>query len=91
MSYRPPEPLGPAHELGAFVCDSAEQTEWLVRHARQSMAMGTTKVFVVTPVDSDQVVAYSCTASPSRPAASTSTSSLSSSPAPPTSCTSYFS
>ena len=58
MSYRPPEPLGPAHELGAFVCDCVEQTEWLVRHARQSMAMGTTKVFVVTPVDSDQVVAY---------------------------------
>lgn len=58
MSYRPPEPLGHSHELDAFVCDSVEQTEWLVRHARQSMATGTTKVFVVTPVDSDQVVAY---------------------------------
>ena len=58
MSYRPPELLGPAHELNAFVCASAEQTEWLVRHARQSMATGTTKVFVVTPVDSNHVVAY---------------------------------
>ena len=58
MSYRPPAPLGPSHELDAFVCDSGEQTEWLVRHARQSMATGTTKVFVVTPVDRIEVVAY---------------------------------
>jgi GNAT superfamily N-acetyltransferase len=58
VSYRFPEPLGPAHEFETFVCASAEQTEWLVRHARQSMATGTTKVFVVTPVDSDQMVAY---------------------------------
>ena len=58
MTYRPPEPLGPAHELDAFVCASAEQTDWLVRHARQSTATATTKVFVVTPVDSHQVVAY---------------------------------
>lgn len=58
MTYRPPEPLGPAHELDAFVCASYEQTDWLVRHARQSMAAGTTKVFVVTPVGSHQVVAY---------------------------------
>jgi GNAT superfamily N-acetyltransferase len=58
VTYRPPEPLGPAHELAAFVCASHEQTDWLVRHARQSMATGTTKVFVVTPVGSHQVVAY---------------------------------
>ncbi|MEX2619648.1 MAG: GNAT family N-acetyltransferase [Egibacteraceae bacterium] len=58
MTYRPPEPLRSAHELDAYVCASAEQTDWLVRHARQSMATGTTKVFVVTPVDSHQVVAY---------------------------------
>ena len=58
MTYRPPEPLGPAHELDAFVCASTEQTDWLVRHARQSMATATTKVFVVTPVDSHEVVAY---------------------------------
>lgn len=58
MSYRPPEPLGPAHELDAFVCASAEQTDWLVRHARQSMAAGATRVFVVCPADRRQVVAY---------------------------------
>ncbi|CAN5276895.1 GNAT family N-acetyltransferase [soil metagenome] len=58
MSYRPPEPLGANHEADDFVCASDEQTDWLVRHARQSMAAGTTKVFVVTPTDSQQVVAY---------------------------------
>ena len=58
MSYRPPELLGPAHELAGFVCASAEQTDWLVRHARQSMATSTTRVFVVTPTDSTQVVAF---------------------------------
>lgn len=58
MRYRPPDPLASAHELNAFVCASAEQTEWLLRHARQSSATGTTKVFVVTSVGSNQVVAY---------------------------------
>lgn len=58
MSYRPPEPLAPAHETEGFVCASAEQTDWLVRHARQSMAASTTRVFVVTPSDSRRVVAY---------------------------------
>jgi GNAT superfamily N-acetyltransferase len=58
VSYRPPELLGPTHELGAFVCASAEQTDWLVRHARQSMAAGTSRVFVVVPTDSREVVAY---------------------------------
>ena len=58
MSYRPPRPLTAGHHLEGFVCASAEQTGWLVRHARQSMATGTTKVFVVTPTASEQVVAY---------------------------------
>ena len=58
MSYRLPRPLTAGHHLEGFVCASAEQTGWLVRHARQSMATGTTKVFVVTPTASEQVVAY---------------------------------
>ena len=56
--YRPPEPLGDQHEVGAFACRSVEQTDWLVRHARQSASTGTTKVFVVTEVGSAEVVAY---------------------------------
>lgn len=58
MSYQPPHPLTAAHDLERFVCASAEQTEWLVRHARQSMATGTTRVFVAAPIGSEQVVAY---------------------------------
>lgn len=58
MSYRLPHPLAATHDLEGFVCASVEQTEWLVRHARQSMATSTTRVFVVTPTGSEHVVAY---------------------------------
>jgi GNAT superfamily N-acetyltransferase len=58
VSYRAPEPLGPAHLVDEFECGSSEQTEWLRRFARQSAATGTTKVFVVTVAGSDRVVAY---------------------------------
>lgn len=58
MSYRPPAPLGPAHDTDGFVCGSPEQTDWLVRHARESMAISSTRVLVVTPADSNQVVAF---------------------------------
>jgi GNAT superfamily N-acetyltransferase len=58
VSYRFPRPLTAGHQLEGFVCASAEQTGWLVRHARQSKATGTTRVFVVTPIAGDQVVAY---------------------------------
>ncbi len=58
MSYRAPEPLGPAHILDEFECGSVEQTQWLRRFARQSTSMGTTRVFVVTETGSDRVVAY---------------------------------
>ncbi len=56
--YREPVPLGPEHTVETFTCRSAEQTEWLHRHARQSDASGTTKVFTVTEVGNDHVVAY---------------------------------
>jgi len=58
VTYRPPEPLADRHQLTGFTCRSAEQTEWLRRHARQSAATGTTRVFVVTVTDSHDVVAY---------------------------------
>jgi GNAT superfamily N-acetyltransferase len=58
VSYCAPEPLGPEHAVDEFRCDSAEQTEWLRRFARQSASMGTTRVFVVTGADSHLVVAY---------------------------------
>lgn len=58
MTYRSPVPLQPKHQLEEFSCSSEEQTNWLRRHARQSVASGSTRVFVVTEVDADQVVAY---------------------------------
>lgn len=57
-AYRPPVLLGPDHEVEAFECRSAEQTDWLRRHARQSSGAGTTRVLVVTTADSKVVVAY---------------------------------
>lgn len=56
--YRAPEPLSEQHDLEGFECRSSEQTEWLRRHARQSVSTGTTKVFVVTEFGSNAVVAY---------------------------------
>lgn len=57
-NYRLPTLLSRDHDLEGFECRSAEQTEWLRRHARQSSGSGTTRVLVVAPTDSDVVVAY---------------------------------
>ena len=56
--YRSPELLGAGHGLDSFECRSAEQTEWLLQHARQSASSGTSRVLVVTARDSPAVVAY---------------------------------
>ena len=39
-----------SRQLKDFTCRSAEQTEWLLRHARQCAAAGSTRVFVTTPI-----------------------------------------
>lgn len=69
--YLTPEPLREQHELFGFSCQSSEQSDWLRRHAGQSVATGTTKVFVVTEIGSASVVAYYgwCMAQISAPAA----------------------
>ena len=56
--YRPPEPLTAEHDLSGFECRSREQAEWLRRFARQSAAVGTTRVYVVTDETGHLVVAY---------------------------------
>jgi GNAT superfamily N-acetyltransferase len=56
--YLAPEPLADHHDVATFECRSREQTDWLRRHARQSAATGTTRVFVVTEPGSEFVVAY---------------------------------
>lgn len=57
-AYRPPVLLAAEHDLDGFECRSAEQAEWLRRHARQSASSDTTRVLVVTMSDSPAVVAY---------------------------------
>ncbi len=57
-AYTRPEPVRDDHVLDGFECRSSEQTLWLRRYARQSVAVGTTRVFVVTEVSSLAVVAY---------------------------------
>ena len=57
--YNPPRLLAAANQLDAFACPSNEQTRWLNDHARQANASGgTSRVFVVTPVGSHDVVDY---------------------------------
>jgi GNAT superfamily N-acetyltransferase len=56
--YLPPELLCDDHVVEGFTCRSTAQTSWLCRHARQSAASGTTKVFVVTERNANHVVAY---------------------------------
>lgn len=58
LQYRSPRLLAPGDDLSGFVCRSEQQTDWLRRHARQSHAAGTSKVLVVTPTDSAEVIAY---------------------------------
>ena len=57
-SYLPPVLLSADHGVDGFECRSREQTLWLRRYARQSAATGATRVLVVTPTDSAEVVAY---------------------------------
>jgi len=56
--YRAPRLLVPSDEVERFICRSTEQTNWLRQHALQSTSTGSTKVFVVTPLAGDRVVAY---------------------------------
>jgi GNAT superfamily N-acetyltransferase len=56
--YNYPAPLEEHHDVSTFECRSREQSDWLRRHARQSAAAGTTRVFVVTDAGSAEVVAY---------------------------------
>lgn len=56
--YQAPVPLTAAHRTAEFACASVDQTRWLREHAAQAQAAGSVRVFVVTEVDSEIVVAY---------------------------------
>ena len=57
-SYLPPVLLSSRQVVDVFECRSQDQTHWLRRHARQSAATGATRVLVVTPRNSTEVIAY---------------------------------
>ena len=56
--YRSPRLIEAGDDVDEFQCRSDEQTQWLPSHARQANASGTSKVLVVTPTGSAEVVAY---------------------------------
>lgn len=56
MRLRSPEPLNLQHLLEDFDCGKPALNDWLVRHARQAQAAGSSKTFVVT--DKNQLVGY---------------------------------
>lgn len=56
MSLTAPEALEADHRLDDFDCGKAPLNEWLLRHARQAQASGSTKTFVVT--DEGRIVGY---------------------------------
>jgi len=58
VRYERPAPLSAEHRIEGFACRSLEQTHWLVHHGRQAASAGTSRVFVVTAVGADKVVAY---------------------------------
>jgi hypothetical protein len=58
LTYDPPGPLSGDDDIDGFTARSHEQTVWLTQHARQSAASSLTKVLVVAPTGSNEVVAY---------------------------------
>ncbi|MGH2500348.1 MAG: GNAT family N-acetyltransferase [Candidatus Limnocylindria bacterium] len=58
MAYRPPALLEKHHRLEHFRCEEPALTDWLQRHARAAQADGSSRVYVVTLDDTDDVVGY---------------------------------
>jgi hypothetical protein len=58
VRYRSPAPLSASHRTERYVCRSEEQTHWLKQRARQSTSANSTRVFVVTDHESEDVLAY---------------------------------
>jgi GNAT superfamily N-acetyltransferase len=58
ISYAVPRLLESDDALATFECRSVEQSKWLREYARQANSVGTSKVLVVTPRHSKEVIAY---------------------------------
>jgi GNAT superfamily N-acetyltransferase len=58
VAYRRPEPLSRKHRLDEFTCGEPTLDEWLQRHARESQASDSARVYVTTSEDRETVVGY---------------------------------
>jgi GNAT superfamily N-acetyltransferase len=56
--FRDPEPLSSAHDIEKFDCGVEALTLWLTRHARQAVAVGSARTFVIHDDDQDRIVGY---------------------------------
>jgi GNAT superfamily N-acetyltransferase len=61
-SFRPPEPIRAAHELGSFESGEPTLDEWLRRRALRNETGGGSRTYVVCLAPGDRVVAYYCLA-----------------------------
>lgn len=60
ITYTPPTVLSQQHDLAAFESTSQILNDWLRKKAKHNHGYGYSRVFVVTPEHSDQVIAYYC-------------------------------
>lgn len=57
---RPPEPLGPQHQLEGFDCGNAALNRWLQQRALANERQGVSRTVVLCPGEGNDVIAYAC-------------------------------
>jgi GNAT superfamily N-acetyltransferase len=57
---RPPEPLGPQHQLAGFDCGNAALNGWLQQRALANERQGVSRTVVLCPDEGKVVIAYAC-------------------------------
>ncbi len=57
---RPPEPLGPQHQLDGFDCGNTALNRWLQQRALANERQGVSRTVVVCSGEDSRVIAYAC-------------------------------
>jgi GNAT superfamily N-acetyltransferase len=57
---RPPEPLGPQHQLECFDCGNTALNRWLQQRALANERQGVSRTVVVCSDEDSNVIAYAC-------------------------------
>lgn len=60
MTYTPPEPIKPTHDVEAFDCGNPTLNDWLRKRAKTSETSGASRTYVVC--SENKVVGYYCLA-----------------------------